>query len=60
MKFTLKEIIEMWEKTYNENMVNKHSKFIRNMILEYDNARAKKEDESKRGEQLPPPLETHL
>tara|TARA_R100001129_G_scaffold79583_1_gene54071 strand:+ start:595 stop:732 length:138 start_codon:yes stop_codon:yes gene_type:complete len=45
MKFTLKEIIQMWEKTYDENMVDKHSGFIRNMILEYDNARAKKEDE---------------
>ena len=22
MKFTLKEIIDMWEKTYNEDMVN--------------------------------------
>ena len=44
MKFTLKEITDMWEKTYNEDMVNKYSEFIRNMIIEYDNAREKKEE----------------
>lgn len=41
MKFTLKEILEMWEKTYNEDMCKVHNQFIRNLILEYDNARKK-------------------
>lgn len=44
MKFTLKEIILMWNKTYNENMCEKYSGFINNLIVEYDNARDKNKD----------------
>lgn len=43
MKFTLKEIILMWNKTYNENMCEKYSGFINNLIVEYDNARKDKD-----------------
>ena len=41
MKFTLKELIDTWAKTYNENLVGKHPGFINNLIVEYDNARTK-------------------
>ena len=42
MKFTLKELIAMWAKTYSdENLVSKHPGFINNLIVEYDNARTK-------------------
>ena len=44
MKFTLKEIILMWKSTYDENMCEKYSGFINNLIVEYDNARAKDKD----------------
>ena len=44
MKFTLKEIILMWHKTYNENMCEKYSGFINNLIVEYDNARDKNKE----------------
>ena len=42
LKFTLKELIDMWAKTYaGENLVSKHPGFINNLIVEYDNARTK-------------------
>ena len=42
MKFTLKELISMWAKTYgDESLISKHPEFIYNLILEYDNARTK-------------------
>ena len=42
MKFTLKELIVMWAKTYaDESLVSKHPGFINNLIVEYDNARTK-------------------
>ena len=44
MKFTLKEIILMWNISSNENMCEKYSGFINNLIVEYDNARDKNKD----------------
>tara|TARA_R100000353_G_C6385633_1_gene163223 strand:- start:183 stop:329 length:147 start_codon:yes stop_codon:yes gene_type:complete len=44
MKFTLKEILEVWKKTYDKDMHFDHSKFIHNLIMEFDNTRIKKEE----------------
>jgi len=44
MKFTLKELILMWKKTYNEDMCDKYAGFINNLIMEYDNVRKKDKD----------------
>jgi len=44
MKFTLKEILEVWKKTYDKDMHFDHSKFIHNLIMEFDNTRIKIEE----------------
>lgn len=44
MKFTLKEILQVWQETYNQDMHLNHSKFIHNLIMKYDTARIKKEE----------------
>ena len=48
MKFTLKEIILMRNKTYNENKKEKYSGLSKKIIEEYDKDIKKKDKEKKK------------